>query len=221
MNIWTLLVPEPVVVVQATPEMWDAPASPAERACVDKAIAKRKLEFQAGRAAARVALRALGVEGFDLLPGDDRAPRWPPGIVGSITHTASHCAVAVARVGDILAIGIDVERNDPLTPGLVPRICSASEEQRLQSLPGATPLVWAKLIFSAKEAFFKAYYPETGKYIGFHDAEVEIQHDQGKFRIALTGESAPPFFGRRHASGRFAVGQGYIFTSLVVDARGG
>ncbi|HTT36895.1 MAG TPA: 4'-phosphopantetheinyl transferase superfamily protein [Burkholderiales bacterium] len=214
--MWNLLLPPEVIVIEATESMWACPPTPAESHFVAKAVPARQREFQAGRAAARAALRELGVEGFDLLPGDRRQPIWPTGIVGSITHTAEYCAVAVGRKVQVLALGIDAEQCEPLSPDLMHLICSAAEERMLRDRAGDSTGIWAKALFSAKESFYKAYFPETQISLGFHDVEVELRPEQGTFRASLTRDELPALFGRRELSGRVALHDGFIGTALAI-----
>ena len=96
---------------------------PEERLAVAHAGAKRVREFTAGRVCARRLLEAYGVEDFALLSDADRVPRWPPGLVGSITHKADLCAVVVAERDSVAAVGIDVERDGAVEPRVWPRVC--------------------------------------------------------------------------------------------------
>jgi 4'-phosphopantetheinyl transferase EntD len=214
--MWNALLPPQVIVVEATESMWSSPPTPAEGKFIEKAVPSRRREFQAGRAAARVALRMLGVEDFDLLPGDERQPLWPPGIVGSITHAATHCAAVVGRKAEVLALGIDVERYEPLRAELLPLICSPAEQRRLRDCGGHSPGVLAKAVFSAKESFYKAYFPEAQTFLDFHDVDVEIRPEQHAFFASLARDDLPALLGRRQASGRVAFHDDRIWTSLAI-----
>jgi len=216
--MWNTLLPPEVIVIEATEAMWACPPTPAESRFIEKAVPARQKEFQAGRAAARAALRGLGVEGFDLLPGDRRQPIWPPGIVGSITHTAGYCAVAAGRSSQVLTLGIDAEQCEPLSPDLMRLICSAAEERMLRDRTGDSIGIWAKALFSAKESFYKAYFPETRTSLGFHDVAVELRPEQGTFRASLTRDELPALFGHRESGGRVAFRDGLICTALAVAA---
>lgn len=108
----------------------DAPPAPLpeEAACLSpNAVQKRRREFAAGRAAARQAMRHLGAGPQPVLAGADRAPVWPEGLTGSISHTRS-CAMAVlAPAKAVQGLGIDLEEDTPLKEDLVPAICTARE----------------------------------------------------------------------------------------------
>ena len=142
-----------------------------------RAVPKRQAEYVAGRYCARAALRASGcTDGRIPPPGDDRAPVWPPGFVGSITHTAGYAAAAAAPASVARGIGLDSEaliRPDTaervahmvLTPGSV-------EEHLDRFWPDWTPAERLTLLFSAKESVFKCLFPLTRVFFGFHDAEM-------------------------------------------------
>ena len=136
---------------------------PAEEALVARATEKRRKEFTAGRECARGALSALGVPAAPILRGYRGAPQWPDGIVGSIAHCAGYCAAAVARAQDLVTIGLDAEPNAPLPGGVLELISLPAERARLRELAAASPGTgWDRLLFCAKEAVYKAWFPLTG-----------------------------------------------------------
>ena len=122
--------------------------------------ADRALEFKTGRAYAKRALSTLGLHNVELPAGADRAPIWPPGICGSITHTAGpvggHVAAAVARTEVVGSIGIDAEVNRTLHPSTWTQFLCDSELQHLQSLPVDSRAAVVLTIWCAKEATAKA-----------------------------------------------------------------
>jgi 4'-phosphopantetheinyl transferase EntD len=158
---------------------------PAEVAAVAGAVPSRQAEFLTGRALARTALARLGVHGYPLLPGDDRAPRWPAGIVGSITHTRDTCAVAVARSQSVRALGIDAEPREPLEESVWPTVCTDAERRALALIPSSERGLRARLLFSAKEAVFKCVYPATGHFLEFTDAELTFDVSAQTFEATL------------------------------------
>ncbi len=194
------LFPADVVTVRATPDMYEAPLFPEEEAAILRAVEKRRREYRAGRAAARAALARLGMAPAPIPSEEDRTPRWPPGIVGSISHTRSCCAVAVARSERYLGVGLDVEGADALKPDLRRMICTPDELARIASLPALVD--WAKVTFSAKEAFYKCYYPRVGVFLGFHDVELEIDPEGRSFLAAIINPDKPPVEDLRVMQGR-------------------
>ena len=79
---------------------------PAERDAVERAIDTRRMQYAAGRHCAREGMRALGLPPGPVTPDSDRAPRFPPGVVGTITHTQWWAAAAVARDTQRAALGV-------------------------------------------------------------------------------------------------------------------
>lgn len=205
----------PVVVEEVDPRRNDEPPRADEAELVTKAIARRRRQFAAGRACAHRALARVGIEDFSLLNGDDRAPIWPPGICGSLTHTDHLAAVAVARIGEVRALGLDVEPDEPLNPDILDRICSRTERAWLATLPGDEPLRVAKLIFSAKESGYKAQYALTQTYLGFEAMEVEVALDAGTFAATFTRDVGP-FHEGDTLAGRFARADGYLLTAVTL-----
>ena len=77
-----------VVTEELDPRAVNEGLLPEERGAVAKAVPKRVAQFTAGRVCARRALAQLGnTEPVPILMGEDRAPQWPAGYVGSISHT--------------------------------------------------------------------------------------------------------------------------------------
>ena len=159
---------------------------PEEAILVARATEKRRQEFTTGRECARGALAALGVAAAPILRGYRGAPQWPDGVVGSITHCDGYCAAAVARSQDLLAIGLDAEPNAPLPGGVLELVSLPAERARLRELAVASPAMgWDRLLFCAKEAVYKAWFPLTGKWLGFADADITIDARERTFTARL------------------------------------
>jgi 4'-phosphopantetheinyl transferase EntD len=209
------LLPTDVIVVVATGEMWCEPLHPSEEPFVERAVPKRGREFRAGRACARKGLSALGITDFALCPAPDRSPCWPADVLGSITHRAGLCAAAVCRRSRIVGLGIDVERNVALDPGVIRLVCTEGERAELDGLGSATQ--WATLVFSAKESIYKSYYPATRTFLDFHDVEVVLFPDCGEFVGHLVTVKAASLEGRREFHGRYACTEEHVFTAVAVE----
>ncbi|MFI6036073.1 4'-phosphopantetheinyl transferase superfamily protein [Streptomyces sp. NPDC051315] len=139
-----------------------APAGPSEAAAAASMPPRRRLEFLAGRQAARRALRAVGLDCGEI-PRSGRLPVFPPGRAASIAHSAG-IAVAVARPpGRDTPLGCDLEFR-PL-PHRAARLVLREDEEDLL-VTGARPAdtAWSVTeLFSAKEAAWKALHrPEAG-----------------------------------------------------------
>lgn len=134
----------------------------------------RQRTFEAGRRCAALAAARLGCDGSAIGVCADRRPLWPPGFTGSITHTAGYAAAAMGRKDRYAAIGIDVERTGQLTPDLWSRIMGRRELDAIRALPPARRAVMATVVFSAKEAFYKAQFELVRQWLEFHDVAVAL-----------------------------------------------
>ncbi|MFF8827724.1 4'-phosphopantetheinyl transferase [Streptomyces sp. NPDC015131] len=206
---------------------------PAERAVVAGAADGRRREFTTVRHCARLALAALGRPPVPLLPGGDGAPRWPAGVVGSMTHCrGGYRAAAVAPTGAARAIGVDAEPHRPLRDGVLASVARPRERARQAELERSGGAVcWDRLLFCAKEAVYKAWFPLTGTRLGFLDVDVEFTPCPGVFRARVVAGSAarahgaaePAFFDGR-TTGRWTTGGGFVAAAVVVplfDIRAG
>lgn len=173
--------------------------------------ANRRREFGAARECARRALAALGRPAATVPRGVDGAPCWPDGVVGSITHCAGYRAAAVAERTEIAALGIDAEPHRSLSARALDRIALPAEREMLDVLatgPGGGTVPWALLLFSAKESVYKAWYPLTGAWLGFHDVRVDIDVTRTRFTahlpppgITVDGRRVDLFHGRYTRTG--------------------
>ncbi|MEY8800743.1 4'-phosphopantetheinyl transferase [Leisingera sp. XS_AS12] len=210
------LLAEDVALAGADPLANPPAPLPEEVACLSpNAVRKRRDEFAAGRAAAHQAICKLGLPLQPVPVGPDRAPVWPEGVTGSISHTQS-CAMAVlARNDAVQGLGIDLEEDTPLKNDLLPAICIPRERDWLRQQDHAGQL--AKLIFSAKEAAYKAQYSLSRAYYGFDGMELDIDLSAGSFQAVFTA-ARPPFARGEAVPGRFVIGAGLIMT--VAEVRG-
>lgn len=191
---------------------------PDEEAIVGRAVEKRRTEFATGRACARRALAGLGVAPTPIRSGERGEPLWPEGVVGSITHCDGYRACAVARTEELLTIGIDAEPHAPLPQGLVGDIARPEELPRLGELSRAEPGIhWDRLLFSAKESVYKAWFPLAEAWLGFEDATLTIDPDGGTFsaRLLVPGPAVggSPIAG---FEGRWLVRDGLVLTAIAV-----
>lgn len=195
------LLPPGAVAVEARTDPPEAVLFPEEEAELVQAVPKRRLEFTTVRHCARAALARLGVPAVAIVPGERGAPRWPAGIVGSMTHCAGYRAAAVARRADLAAIGVDAEPHDALPPEVLGTVTVPDERERLEWLAARYPAVyWDRLLFSAKESVYKAWFPLTGRWLDFEEASVRFQ-----VRTAEPG-----------MSGSGACGSGTFYATLLV-----
>ncbi|MEU6809829.1 4'-phosphopantetheinyl transferase superfamily protein [Streptomyces sp. NPDC046831] len=219
------LLPETVVAVESygDDESGHEALHPEELALVAKAVDKRRREFAAVRACARRAMEKLGVPPQPVLTGERGAPRWPEGLAGSMTHCDGYRAAALVRTADLASLGIDAEPHGPLPDGVLPSVSLTAEQRRLAQLAARRPDIhWDRLLFSAKESVYKAWFPLTGRWLDFLEADIEVDqesgpHPWGRFRARLL-LPGPLLGGRRLTSfeGRWTVRQGLVATAVAV-----
>ncbi|MGW6444337.1 4'-phosphopantetheinyl transferase family protein [Lentzea sp. NPDC055074] len=189
---------------------------PEEEAQLGNAVPKRRFEFSTVRACAREAMRALDVAPAAILPGPKREPLWPEGVVGSLTHCAGYRAAALAMNTDFETIGIDAEPHKPAPDGVLGAIAIPAEIGRMAGLQAADPKIcWDRLLFSAKESTYKAWFPLTRRWLGFEDADITLDPD-GTFhsRVLLPDTPITGF------DGRWLVQGDLLVTAIAVPAGG-
>lgn len=147
---------------------------PSEARLVHRAVSRRRREFAAVRACARTCLARLGEPAVPVLHDSYGAPVWPAGVVGSMTHCVGFAGAALASTSTTRCLGIDAEPNEPLASGLLEMIASAPE---IQQLPPLTQVCADKLLFSAKEAAYKALYFLSPATIDFLALQVTVRPD--------------------------------------------
>ena len=135
----------------------------------------RARQFAAGRKVAHIALERIGVGGCEI-PRSGRLPVWPPSTVGSIAHTTTMATAIVAPATGHDGLGIDVESMTAVSSQVAERVLNAAERAWL---PGPE---WRTMVFSGKEAVYKAVYPLTGEFLGFGDVELVVDPQAGEFR---------------------------------------
>jgi len=188
---------------------------PEEEAVVARAVAGRRRAFATARACARRALAELGLPAVAIGRGERGAPLWPAGVVGSITHCDGYRASAVAWSRDVATVGIDAEPNGPLPEGVLGRIASDGEAAHLSELAAADPSVcWDRLLFCAKEATYKAWFPLAQRWLGFRDATVTVDPEGGGFSVRLLVPGPVTGF-----TGRWLAGRGLVATGIATADR--
>jgi len=199
---------------------------PEEAAHVVRAVDKRRREFAAARACARRALDRLGHPPVPIPSGERGAPVWPPGVVGSLTHCEGFVAAAAAPSAVLAALGVDAEPHAPLPDGVLRLVARSEEQVDVGQLAAARPDVhWDRLLFSAKEAVYKCWFPLTGRWLGFEEARITVDPSvdptvdlaSGTFEARLL-VPGPVVDGRVVAgfAGRWAVAGGLVLTAVAL-----
>ena len=182
-------------------------------------VAKRQAEFMAGRVCAREALWRLN--GSDAVPavGADRAPQWPAGISGSITHGKNWAAAIVAANSDWRGLGLDVENllSTDRAKRLQGEILTPAELRRASLLDLEQLALLVTLTFSLKESLFKALYPLTLKRFYFEHAEVLAWSADGKARLRLLTDLSPEWQSGSELDGQFAQFEGRLLSLVAVS----
>jgi 4'-phosphopantetheinyl transferase EntD len=207
----------------AAAEMYDDPSDlvpfPEEELLVARSVAKRRNEFVTVRYCARQALGELGLPPVPILKGDKGEPCWPDGVVGSLTHCEGFRGAVVGRRSEVRSVGIDAEPHGVLPKGVLDAISLPAERVELTGLPAN--LHWDRILFCAKEATYKAWFPLTHRWLGFEDAHITFTVDgsgaAGAFSSVIlidpAAESGPPL---ASLAGRWSVGDGLVLTAIVL-----
>ena len=137
----------------------------------------RKEHYRSGRICAGEVLSKLGTIGQPVLRDPQtREPLWPEGISGAITHSGNWAAAAAGKTSDVLGIGIDLEDLERQVDSRISRhVCIPEEQKWLQECGEECLEQNLKIIFSAKESIFKAFFPYTRTYLHFHDARILME----------------------------------------------
>lgn len=121
--------------------------------------------------------------------------------------------------GQARSIGIDAEPHDVLPKGVLDAISLPAERTAIAALPAG--LHWDRILFCAKEATYKAWFPLTHRWLGFEDAHISFEVDStgqagrfvSKVLIDPTAESGPPL---STLEGRWSVRDGLALTAIVL-----
>jgi len=193
------LFPNPVGVAALRLSDRVFPLFPEEERAISEAVPKRRREFSAGRHCARLAMAQLGYAGCAIPSGIDRAPIWPSGLIGSITHSERYCAVTIARSHHFKSIGIDLEAIKAVPAEVSERVLRPDEIDPLDL--GASPdgADWLTLHFCLKEAAYKAFYHLFRRIIDFQEMKISVNRRARSFfaEAAVEGlKCAPVFHGK-------------------------
>ncbi|MEE2031034.1 4'-phosphopantetheinyl transferase Npt [Rhodococcus chondri] len=194
---------------------------PQEEPLIARAVEKRRREFVGARHCAREAMRRLGVDPAPVLKGERGAPVWPRGVVGSLTHCDGYRGAVLGYALQVRSLGIDAEPHDRLPDGVLDAVSLEPERDWLAGTAGAG-VHWDRLLFCAKEATYKAWFPLTHRWLGFEDAHITFERDSfdavsGSFhsRLLVPGDTldGPPLAG---FDGRWLVADGLVLTAITV-----
>ncbi len=161
--------------------------SMAEQKLIESWAVHRQHEFATGRMCARRALAALKIPSADLLPDADGVPVWPSGMVGSISHSRGVAMAVAAHSEDCVLLGLDLEKTNRLSEAAMGKVVHPLEEP----FAGGGQLQ-ASILFSLKEAFYKAQFPRWRTPGNFYDLALAVDMEAGTARaLALDSRFAP------------------------------
>ncbi|MFH9204141.1 4'-phosphopantetheinyl transferase [Streptomyces albidoflavus] len=217
------ILPEGLSVVETRADVPESTLYAEEAAVVARAVHKRRAEFTAVRHCARQAMAELGVAPTPLLPGERGAPRWPDGVTGSMTHCDGYRAAVVGLASRFRSVGVDAEPHDTLPDGVLGTIALPSERERHTALRRDRPDVhWDRLLFSAKESVYKTWFPLTGRWLDFEEADITLAPGAGHTgtftaHLLVPGHttSGDPLTG---FEGRWTVAEGLVCTAIALPA---
>ncbi len=197
----------------------DLTALPEEEELIARSVAKRRNEFVTVRHCARLAMRDLGVPPSPILKGDKGEPKWPEGVVGSLTHCEGYRGAVVGHSAAVRSVGIDAEPHGALPDRVLGAVSLPAERDEITALPGH--LHWDRILFCAKEATYKAWFPLTGRWLGFEDAHITFDVDAGategafvsRILIDPAARTGPPL---AELAGRWSVAGGLALTAIVL-----
>jgi len=130
---------------------------------------ERRRASGAARRVARELMNSMGFNGLPILRSTFGAPIWPAGVVGSMAHDDRIAVAAVGLRRDLDAVGIDIEPAAPLPPDMLELIATPREQRMIADNP-----LGERLLFTIKEAVYKAAYPLDHEFLDFYDIEVDL-----------------------------------------------
>jgi 4'-phosphopantetheinyl transferase EntD len=179
-------------------------------------VNKRKAEYLAGRVMAMKGLELLGSSELQVNIGKHRAPLWPAGYLGSITHTSQKVIAVVARKKQYNYIGIDCENifGQDVFGEIKGMIVNLAEVAYLSRVD--VPMVkLMTLVFSAKETFFKAVYPYVLHYFDFDAVEIiEISLEKQTFTLMICKDLTPFLKRKMEFDGIFIFDSNTVLTAI-------
>ncbi|WP_246707387.1 4'-phosphopantetheinyl transferase superfamily protein [Mesorhizobium sp. NZP2077] len=114
-------------------------------------------------------LADIGIGNVAIPRAPSGAPTWPDGIIGSLAHDDDMAVAAVARVGRIVSLGIDVEPAQALPDDISAIVATGADRTG-----AADRLLAGRILFCAKEAVYKAAYPLDREILGYEDIAVDL-----------------------------------------------
>ncbi|MCP4907609.1 MAG: 4'-phosphopantetheinyl transferase superfamily protein [bacterium] len=187
-----------------------------ERELIERSVASRRREFAVGRVLARQLLEKFGHSSFPILREEgERLPAWPSGIIGSISHSGDLCMAAVGEASRFQGVGVDLEPDEPVQQEIERAVLKDHEHDWVSDAGADERGRRCRMVFSAKEAVYKAFYPTTRTFWSFQDVlmsiDLEGRRDTGTFVARL-----PDGAGRDSIEGRLVQRGGWIIAAVAI-----
>ncbi|MEV0027758.1 4'-phosphopantetheinyl transferase Npt [Nocardia sp. NPDC050793] len=200
----------------------DLKPHPAEEHLIAKSVEKRRRDFIGARHCARLALEQLGEPPVAIGKGERGMPMFPRGIVGSLTHCDGYRAAALAHKMRFRSVGIDAEPHGALPDGVLDSVSLAAERDWLRDTDSRLHL--DRLLFCAKEATYKAWFPLTTRWLGFEEAHITFTVEEnadgtgsGTFhsQLLVPGQTNDGGLPLTSFDGRWMIADGLILTAIA------
>ena len=184
---------------------------PEELTQTQNMVASRLTEFRHGRHCARRAMLKLGHKEAPVRKRHDRSPEWPADLTGSITHTGTFAAAAVARSTDFISLGLDIEKAGEMEPEALRLIVRPDETGGLDGSDGSR----GQVLFSIKESIYKCIHPIVHTFVDFQEMQVDLSGQPGTFRAIPHSKNfdAAMIAG---LEGRYRLAQGLIISGCWI-----
>ncbi|MEJ4044914.1 4'-phosphopantetheinyl transferase family protein [Erwinia sp. SLM-02] len=182
---------------------------------LQNAVNKRRAEYLASRYCLQQAMSTLGVEQFILHNDEERAPLWPAGIRGSLSHTCQRICALLTHRREVLP-GIDCEQimTEKHASELAHLIVNAAEKALIEQteLPFHCALT---VVFSAKESLYKAIWPELRRFMDFSAAEVVGWDTNNRLTLRLAGTFSAEFYAGREFTAEVKLQPDTVLTWVI------
>lgn len=208
-----------------------------EKILSPRAVQKRRDEFLLGRAAAHRAMIGAGIASPPPVSrGTSNEPIWPEGYIGTITHSSGVAVSAVCPAEQSDGIGVDIENVEKnISPNVYRLTCLKEEIEQInfekfqsekppsekfrpeesQTGESLSRLMFMR-IFSAKEAGFKAFFPQAREYIDYKEAVLSWDADQKWFDGTLLKAAGPKYPRGSHFRVGSRVAGRFVFSFILL-----
>lgn len=185
---------------------------------IERSVGKRRAEYLAGRRVAVAALCEAGANVSDIAISASRAPCWPEGYIGSITHADGLAAAVAMRARASRGVGIDIEHvvTASAMEAIAGMVVDTGERRALQGLAAHVgwPMAFT-VAFSAKESFYKATAATVGRIFDFTALHIlGTSFDDGSIAV----EIAEPLASTLPTGLRLQLGFGLLTETSIITS---